>query len=181
MTERITAEEFNRRLATNEIVVGRKGRLLEGVKPASKVSAPSEGDRPQEGPRKSKLGNTKTKDEFGVDKDSRLEAKHASEYRMMLKAGVIAMYSPQAEILVVSPRTGGKHTYKCDHQLTHWDGTVELIDSKGFETKEYRKKANWMETQVLPKCPWMSFKARYADGSFKIYKAKPGKKKKGAG
>ncbi len=152
-----------------------------GVSPAPKVSAPKKDSRPAEGPKKHKYGAVEEIDEAtGKKAKSKLQAKHESEYRLMLKEGLIATYCPEVEISLVSPRTGGKHTYKCDHLIVHWDGSLEYIDSKGAITPEFRKKANWMERQFLPKMAEngvkVTFMARYAKETH-TYQSKPKKGK----
>jgi hypothetical protein len=127
--------------------------------------------------KKHKFNAIMVEDEVTGRKATKLEDAHAREYRAMLKAGVIAVYAPQAEIGLHSPRTGGYHVYRCDHLLIYNDGRREFIDSKGVETPEYKKKANWMERQFLPANPGATFIARFKDHTH-TYVAKPKKGKK---
>jgi hypothetical protein len=164
-THRLSNEE-GRKLLQQMANGGRKGIVLPSPAP--------KGDRQAEGPKKHKYGAVEEIDETGKKAKSKLQAKHEAEYRLMLREGLIACYCPEVEISLKSPRTGGIHTYKCDHLLVHWDGRLEYIDSKGAITPEFKKKANWMERQFLPRMPHATFKARYA-GHAHTYEAKPPK------
>jgi len=169
--QRISASEFRAKIDSGEFQIGKKGRIVAtkaSVSPAPKVSDDSQ--------KKHKYGAKEVLDEVTGKKSSTLEDKHAKEYRMMLKQGLILAYAQQVEIGLISPRTGGYHKYVCDHLLIHHDGKQEYIDSKGVETPEFKKKANWMERQFLVDNPLATFSARFANRTHH-YEAKPGKKK----
>ncbi len=150
--------------------VNKKGRIvadektLDSMMKKPVVSPAPKAEKPV---KKHKFGAVEETDEAtGKKSKSKLQKKHESEYRLMLRNGLIACYCPEVEISLKSPRTGGIHTYECDHLLIHWDGSLEYIDSKGAITPEFKKKANWMERQFLPKMAEngvkVTFKARYA-------------------
>ncbi len=177
-TERLSNAEGRKLL---EQMSNKKGRVVLDS-PAPKVSASKGGDHAGDAPKKHKFGAKEVKDEVTGKKSSTLEDKHAREYRLMLKEGLILAYAQQVEIGLKSPRTGGYHRYVCDHLLIHRDGRQEYIDSKGVETPEFKKKANWMERQFLVENPFATFSARFRDHTHH-YQAKPpksGKKKKDA-
>lgn len=156
--------------------INKKGRVVLDS-PAPKVSAGKNPNHAGEAPKKHKFGAKEVRDEVTGKKSSTLEDKHAREYRLMMKQGLILAYAQQVEIGLESPRTGGYHRYVCDHLLIHRDGRQEYIDSKGVETPEFTKKANWMERQFLVENPFATFAARFRDHTHH-YQAKPGKKKK---
>lgn len=145
------------------------GRIGEGTSLAVQKAEKAE--------KKHKFNAIMVEDEVTGKKATKLEDAHAKEYRQMLKAGVIAVYAQQVEIGLHSPRTGGFHVYKCDHLLIYPDGRQEYIDSKGVETPEYKKKANWMERQFLPEHPNARFIARFK-GHTHEYQARVKKGKK---
>lgn len=163
MSERITAAEFQQMLKGGQITVGRKGKLQGAVNPASKVSAPSAGDRPQEGPRRNKYGAIPQPDpDGGPNFRSTLEAKHAAEYSLMVKAGEIMSFGKQPKVLL-----DGGITWLIDFIIHHNDGSVEYVDSKGKDTPDFLLKEKL-------------FRAKYPNIKLTIRRAKPGKKKKGA-
>lgn len=91
---------------------------------------------PAKAPKRGKFGNHKTPDPKGGKMyDSKLEAKHGAEYQAMLAAGQIADLKRQHTFTLYA---GIK--YICDFLITHLDGSLEAVDSKGVETAEFRLK-----------------------------------------
>ena len=122
-------------MASGELQVGRKGKIVASQKafasPAPKVS-PQKTAKPKRG----KFGNIKTSDpEGGKAYDSRLEAKHGAEYQVMLERGEIRKLERQK---VFTLHAGIK--YIADFLITHLDGSLEAVDSKGMETAIFKLK-----------------------------------------
>lgn len=162
MSERMTSDDLNRKIASGAIVIGKKGRLIETGKPAPKVSAPSAGDNAQEGPRKNKYGAIPQPDpDGGPNFRSTLEAKHAAEYSLLVKAGKIMSFGKQPKVLL-----DGGITWLIDFIIHHNDGSVEYVDSKGKDTPDFLLKEKL-------------FRAKYPDIKLTIRRANE-KKKKGA-
>ena len=106
------------------------------VSPAAKVSAPIPAAKPTKAPKRGKFGNIKVADpEGGKAYDSRLEAKHGAEYQGMLERGEIRKLERQK---VFTLHAGIK--YIADFLITHLDGSLEAIDSKGVETDVFKLK-----------------------------------------
>jgi hypothetical protein len=105
------------------------------VLPAPKVSAkPAAG--PKKNPKKGKFGNVKVADpKGGKAYDSKLEARHGAEYEAMLAAGQIKALDRQREYVL---HAGIK--YRADFLITHLDGSLEVVDSKGVETEVFKIK-----------------------------------------
>lgn len=139
-----------------------------GVSPAPKVSAPKKDSRPAEGPKKGKYGNIKVPDpEGGPDYDSVLESKHGAEYVQMLKRGEIKALVRQYTFTL---HAGIK--YKCDFLITHLDGSLEAVDSKGVETDVFKIK----KKLLLFDYPGLKFTVRKAKpAKKKVHKVKKGK------
>ena len=70
---------------------------------------------------------------------SRLETKHRKEYRMLLRTGKIKVYSRQPEFILA-----GGVKWIGDHLIIHLDGSMEIVDSKGHETDEFKIKMKLM-------------------------------------
>ncbi len=125
-TERLSNSE-GRKLLDQMAKGGRKP----SVSPAPKVS-PQKTAKPKRG----KFGNIKTSDpEGGKAYDSRLEAKHGAEYQAMLERGEIRKLERQK---VFTLHAGIK--YIADFLITHLDGSLEAVDSKGMETDVFKLK-----------------------------------------
>lgn len=134
-TERLSPQQFRAMMASGELQVGRKGKIVASPKafasPAPKVS-PQKTAKPKRG----KFGNIKTSDpEGGKAYDSRLEAKHGAEYQAMLERGEIRKLERQK---VFTLHAGIK--YIADFLITHLDGSLEAVDSKGMETAIFKLK-----------------------------------------
>lgn len=115
--------------------------------------------------KRGKFGNIKVADpEGGPDYDSMLEAKHGAEYVQMVKLGVIRKMTRQVKFLVERYEFSKKDIhYVADFLIDHLDGSQEVVDSKGIQTKEFKRKAKW-------------FKAMYPNIKLTIRRAKDKKK-----
>lgn len=129
----MTAAEYQQLARAGK--VNNRGRIIVDL-PAPKVSGPSGGDKQPEGPKKAKYGNRKVPDSESTKPfDSILEAKHGKEYRLMAKAGEIISVTRQPKFFLQ-----GGVVYIADFLLLHNDLSVEIVDSKGVETPDFKNK-----------------------------------------
>ncbi len=111
----MSVEDFRRLRDSGQVT--KKGRIVVSGKAAET--------------KKSKFGNEVViDDETGEKVDSKREMKHRKEYRAMVRRGEIAAYASQVIYFLVKDLT-----YVADHVITHLDGRVEVIDSKGMITR----------------------------------------------
>jgi len=94
----------------------------------------------------------------GILFDSQLEADYYSDLKLQLKTGMIRGFCRQPEF-VLQEGFGDMRpiTYKPDFIVFHNDGNYEIVDTKGFETQEFKR------TRKL-------FKARFPGLELKIIK-----------
>lgn len=92
----------------------------------------------------------------GILFDSKAEAKHYSELKLLEKAGIIASIELQPKYLILDgykcPLTGRKipaTTYTADFLVTYADGRTEVVDVKSEATKTpvYRLKRKMFESK----------------------------------
>jgi len=170
-TERLSAAEFRKKIDSGEFGIGKKGKIVASSAsfPAAKVSAPTPAEKPTKAPKRGKFGNIKVADpEGGPDYDSMLEAKHGAEYVQKAKRGEILKVTRQVKFLVERYEFSKKEiNYIADFLIDHLDGSQEAVDSKGVQTKEFKRKAKW-------------FKARYPQIKLTIRTAAKATKKKGS-
>jgi hypothetical protein len=88
----------------------------------------------EDGPKRSKYGNRRT-EYGGMMFDSQREASRAVELDMLKRAGEVLCWTPH----VVFPLAKGV-SYEADFVIVYTDWHVEVEDTKGFRTKEYRIK-----------------------------------------
>lgn len=113
--------------------LNKKGRVV--LSPAPTVSA-KPAVKQKESPKRGKYGNKPVPDpRGGKDFDSTLEGKHGIEYYLMEEKGLIAKVERQVEYVL---HAGVK--YRADFLITHLDGSLEVVDSKGVETEVFRIK-----------------------------------------
>ena len=93
----------------------------------------------KKGNKRSKYGAVKTSVD-GHTFDSKKEAEYYQELKLRLQSGDIKGFCLQP-IFVLAP--GLK--YKADFIVFYNDGTSEIIDTKGFKTKEYIAKKKVFE------------------------------------
>lgn len=84
--------------------------------------------------------------------DSKREAEHYQELMLRQRAGEIKEIKLQPEYeLQPAFKKNGKHhraiKYRADFEILHSDGRVEVIDVKGFETKEFKLKKKLFEAR----------------------------------
>lgn len=96
-------------------------------------------------PKPSKYGARKVITD-GITFDSQKEANRYCELKLMLQAGEIAKLELQPEFILQEGYRGldGKWVraikYRADFRVTYPDGRVVVIDTKGYQTKEYKLK-----------------------------------------
>lgn len=80
----------------------------------------------------------------GIRYDSKKEAAYAEQLDMLKRGGAITGWRRQVR---VDLSIHGKHIafYKVDFEVTHNDGHLELIEVKGFETREWQIKWKLLE------------------------------------
>lgn len=89
--------------------------------------------------------------------DSALEAGHAQQLDLMLKAREIVSWEPQYVINMIPHDELGKPydklriQYKVDFRVLRLDGSYILVESKGKETPTWRMKDKWLRQMWLPK------------------------------
>ena len=93
----------------------------------------------KKGNKKSKYGAVKTSVD-GQTFDSKKEADYYCNLKLRLQAGEIKGFCLQP-VFILAP--GLK--YKADFIVFHNDGAAEIIDTKGFKTKEYIAKKKVFE------------------------------------
>ena len=106
---------------------------------------------------KSKYKNNRVRVD-GILFDSQLEADYYSDLKLQLKMGTIKGFCRQPEF-VLQEGFGDIRpiTYKPDFIVFHNDGNYEIVDTKGFETQEFKR------TRKL-------FKARFPGLELKVIK-----------
>jgi len=94
----------------------------------------------------------------GILFDSQLEADYYSDLKLQLKTGMIRGFCRQPEFVLQEGFDDIRPiTYKPDFIVFHNDGNYEIVDTKGFETQEFKR------TRKL-------FKARFPGLELKVVK-----------
>lgn len=76
----------------------------------------------------------------GINFDSQLEADKYLDLKLQLRMGTIAGFCRQPEFILVEGLGMEKPvTYRADFIVFYNDGTYEIIDTKGFETDEFKR------------------------------------------
>ena len=86
------------------------------------------------------ISEKQRKTKYGQTFDSKKEADYYCELKLRLQSGDIRGFCLQP-VFILAP--GLK--YKADFIIFHNDGTSEIIDTKGFKTKEYIAKKKIFE------------------------------------
>ena len=101
--------------------------------------------------------NAKRQNYNGYNYDSKFEAEYASELDLLLKAGEIKAWDRQFKVEMIAYDEDGnlamRKNHKVDFRVHHHDGTFELIETKGFDTEDYRERRRLLENLWLPKHP----------------------------
>jgi hypothetical protein len=89
--------------------------------------------------KKSKYKNNRVKVD-GILFDSQLEADYYSILKLQLKMGTIRGFCRQPEFILQEGFGATKPiTYRADFIVFNLDDTAEIIDTKGFETQEFKR------------------------------------------
>ena len=93
---------------------------------------------------KSKYGNKKVKID-GLTFDSKAEALYYSELKLKQKTGEILFFrtQPRYRLLDGFEKDGKRHRpidYIADFEIHHKDGSIEVVDIKGYKTDVFRIK-----------------------------------------
>jgi Protein of unknown function (DUF1064) len=86
----------------------------------------------------------------GYPYDSKFEAQTAMTLDWRLKARDIKAWTRQFPIEIRSPQGELIRRTKVDFRIEHNDGSFELLECKGFETRDYRIIKRLIETLWLP-------------------------------
>lgn len=90
--------------------------------------------------KKQKYHNNRVKID-GILFDSQKEADYYSDLKLQLKVGVIKGFCRQPEFILQEGFGMTRPiTYRADFIVFHLDNTSEVIDTKGFETEEFKIK-----------------------------------------
>lgn len=94
--------------------------------------------------KQSKYGNRKVEID-GLTFDSKAEALYYSELKLREKAGEILFFrtQPRYRLLDGFEKDGKKHRpidYVADFEVHHLDGSIEVIDVKGYKTDVFKIK-----------------------------------------
>jgi hypothetical protein len=98
----------------------------------------------------------------GILFDSQLEADYYSDLNLQLKMGTIRGFCRQPEFILQEGFGATKPiTYRADFIVFHNDDTAEIIDTKGFETQEFRR----TRKMFAAKFPKLKLKVVKRDGN----------------
>lgn len=97
----------------------------------------------------SKYGNRKVESD-GHKFDSQIEARYYHQVKWLQATGEIKSFSLQPRYLLQDSfkKNGVGHRkieYVADFEITHIDGTIEVVDIKGFETTDFAIKKKLFE------------------------------------
>jgi len=115
---------------------------------------------------KSKYGNKKVKID-GLTFDSKAEALFYSELKIRQKTGEILFFrvQPRYRLLDGFEKDGKRHRpidYIADFEIHHKDGSIEVVDVKGFKTEVFKIK----EKMFNKKYPHKLTLVKYKNGRF---------------
>lgn len=71
---------------------------------------------------------------------SKMEARFARDLDLRLKAKDIVAWEPQPKIELRGENGSLIATYKLDFKIVHHNGQIELVEVKGFQTRDWRLK-----------------------------------------
>lgn len=88
----------------------------------------------------------------GITFDSQREAEYYYELKLLKRAGRIKDFELQPEFILLEDFTKfGKKIkgikYRADFKIIHNDSSVEIIDVKGFQTKDFKLKKKLFDNQ----------------------------------
>ena len=90
----------------------------------------------------------------GVKYDSKFEAAVAARLDHDVQAGVILAYDRQVPVKITAFDAHGKEhllcTHRVDFRMHNADGSFTLLEAKGFQTAEWKRKYKWLKLFWLP-------------------------------
>jgi hypothetical protein len=96
-------------------------------------------------PRKSKYNSKRTWAD-GICFDSQREAEYYRDLKLLFQAGEIKGFCMQPVFILQEGNEEHRAiTYRADFIVFHYDGTAEIIDTKGFETEVFKIKRKLFE------------------------------------
>ena len=106
------------------------------------------GEIPEEG--KSNKYNAQKITVDGITFDSKREADYYCELKILKMAKQVKFFELQPVFVFQATfiNNGKRHwaiKYKADFKVTYADGRVEIVDTKGYETKEFKLKRKMFE------------------------------------
>lgn len=83
--------------------------------------------------------------------DSRAEANYYCNLKLLKQGKKIKDFELQPEFVLLPPFQKGKKKYRgikyiADFRIEHLDGSIEIVDVKGFKTDGYRMKKQLFES-----------------------------------
>ncbi len=102
---------------------------------------------------------------------SKMEAGFAYILDMLHRAGEIEKWEPQFMVEMVAhdshgvPRMRMKHAV--DFRVTTLDGKYELLEIKGFPTKDWALRKRWLENLFLPENPDHTYRVLYKGDKYR--------------
>lgn len=118
----------------------------------------------QQGKRsRSKYGNRKVEID-GHTFDSKAEARYYSELKLREKAGEILFFKlqPRYRLQHSFEKDGKKHRaidYIADFEIHHQDGSIEVVDVKGYKTEVFKIKQKLFNKKFPHKLTLVQWKA----------------------
>lgn len=109
-------------------------------------------------PTRNKYGAQKTTYD-GIQYDSKFEASIAQELDLLKKAGHILDWERQFKCECIPYDAAGnpipslKVSHKVDFRVHLLDGTFMLLEAKGVETTDYRRRRKWVERVWMQENP----------------------------
>lgn len=110
------------------------------------------------GKRGNKYNAKKAKGADGYTYDSKFEASVSNQIEWRKKAGEIKDWERQygVDLFEPCPHCGEwihKARWKVDFRIHHLDGSFELVEAKGFETKDFKEKEKMLKKMLEKEHP----------------------------
>ena len=97
----------------------------------------------------------------GICFDSQKEARYYNSLKLLLQAGEIKGYCLQPQFVLQEGNEKERAiTYRADFIVFHNDGTVEIVDVKGYESQ------NWKRTYKMFRLKYPELKLKIVKGEF---------------
>ena len=113
----------------------------------------------------SKYGAKKTEVD-GIQFDSNIESDYYLHLMSRWAKGEIAGYSLQPSFILQESfkkdgKTHRKIEYRADFEIVHLDGSIEIVDVKGFETADFKIKRKLFEKKYPYKLTLITYVKKY--------------------